>query len=294
MSGTHRAPSGHVGTVFAEIADRVFVARYPQWDLSVGLVVGDEAALVVDTRAGVAQAKALLADLRGVPELAGRPVAHVVNTHVHFDHTFGNAAFASAAIHAHANTVAAFDGHAAAIRAAMAAETSGSTQYGYTVADLADALASPLRAPDHPFAHGVSVQLGGREVVLRYGGRGHTDGDIAVEVIGAGVSFLGDLVEQSGPPSYGSDCWPLDWPMTLQWHRSQLPTGSLVVPGHGSVVDEAFMQGQLEQLQAVATVLRERVESGMPLARAVREPDPRLPWPIETMADAVQRAYAAR
>ena len=76
---------------FLEVADRVFVARYPQWDVNVGLVLGRDGAVVVDTRASDHQGVEVLDDIAGL----GRDirVSHVVNTHVHFDHTFGNVAF---------------------------------------------------------------------------------------------------------------------------------------------------------------------------------------------------------
>ena len=40
---------------FVEIADRVYVLRYPVFDVNVTLVVGDEAAVLVDTLSTPAQ-----------------------------------------------------------------------------------------------------------------------------------------------------------------------------------------------------------------------------------------------
>src|SRR5215207_167188 len=37
-------------TAWAELGDRCWVRRYPEWDLNVGIVVGSEGALVIDTR----------------------------------------------------------------------------------------------------------------------------------------------------------------------------------------------------------------------------------------------------
>src|SRR6187549_970378 len=81
---------------FVEVADRVFVARYPQWDVNVGLVLGRDGAVVIDTRASSLEGSAVLDDVRRL----GRDltVTHVVNTHVHFDHMFGNGAFADATV----------------------------------------------------------------------------------------------------------------------------------------------------------------------------------------------------
>ena len=75
---------------WTEIGDRVFVRRYAFYDQNIGVVLGDGAALVVDTRSTHAQGREILADLR---ELTPFPVTVVVDTHGHFDHAFGNRVF---------------------------------------------------------------------------------------------------------------------------------------------------------------------------------------------------------
>ena len=72
-----------------EVGDRVFVRRYAFLDQTIGAVLGRERVLVVDTRATTVQARELIGDLRQLTRLPWV----VVNTHVHFDHAFGNAAF---------------------------------------------------------------------------------------------------------------------------------------------------------------------------------------------------------
>ena len=118
---------------FVEVADRVFVARYPQWDVGVGLVLGRDGAVVVDTRASDREGREVLEDV----DRLGRDVEirHVVNTHVHFDHTFGNVAFESATVHAHGNVARTLDTHAEHIRAALRADPRGAPEFGYTEAD---------------------------------------------------------------------------------------------------------------------------------------------------------------
>ena len=60
MPPPRRKPSD---SPFVEVADRVFVARYPQWDVNVGLVVGSAGALVVDTRSSTVQGHEVVADV---------------------------------------------------------------------------------------------------------------------------------------------------------------------------------------------------------------------------------------
>ena len=60
-------------------------------------------------------------------------------------------------------------------------------------------------------------------------GRGHTNGDLVVRVPDADVVYAGDLVEESAPPAYGSDCFPLDWAGTLDLIVGMLTPTSVVV-----------------------------------------------------------------
>lgn len=76
--------------VWHEVGDRVYTRRYESYDLNVGLIVGAAAAVIIDTRESAAAASELAADVRSVTDLPWL----VVNTHAHFDHTFGNAELA--------------------------------------------------------------------------------------------------------------------------------------------------------------------------------------------------------
>jgi len=77
-------------STWVELGDRVFVRRYEFYDQNIGVVLGDRAALIIDTRSTHVQGREILADLR---MLTGDPVTVVVNSHGHFDHAFGNHVF---------------------------------------------------------------------------------------------------------------------------------------------------------------------------------------------------------
>ena len=91
---------------FSEVADRVWVARYPWFDVNVTVVAGSGGLLVVDTHSSSRAAREVVGDVR---RLGAGTVTGVVNTHEHFDHTFGNAVFLETfgAIPVHAHEVAA-------------------------------------------------------------------------------------------------------------------------------------------------------------------------------------------
>lgn len=275
---------------FVEVADLVFVARYRQWDVSVGLVVGRTDAVIVDTRASRTQGGDLLEDIRRLG--LGVEVTQVVNTHVHFDHTFGNVAFQDATVHAHDNVAAGLVSASAGIKELIRGDLQDAPEYGYTVADLREVLTTQVRGPDRTFADTATLDLGGRSVELVYAGRGHTDGDIAIRVSDAQVVFIGDLVEESAPPSFGDDSWPLDWPETLLRLTVDVSAEAVVVPGHGRRVDGTFVRRQCAEIDTVAALIRERHAGGMALADALREPDSRLPYPLEHLESAFARGYA--
>ena len=81
--------------MFDELADGVFRRHYDFLSLNVGVVIGDEGVLVIDSRESHEAAAELSADIR---TLTDQPVRWVVNTHAHWDHTFGNAMFPEAEI----------------------------------------------------------------------------------------------------------------------------------------------------------------------------------------------------
>jgi glyoxylase-like metal-dependent hydrolase (beta-lactamase superfamily II) len=274
---------------FVEVADRVFVARYRQWDVNVGLVLGRDGAVVIDTRASDVQGSHVLDDVRRL----GRDieVRHVVNTHVHFDHTFGNAAFEAATVHAHDNVGRTAPADAERIKAAFRADPGPGPEQGYTARDAAEVMATTVRGPDRTFGSNATIDLGDRVVTMTYAGRGHTDGDVAVLVPDTDAMFLGDLVEESAHPSFGEDCWPLEWADTLTSHLVQAADRTVVVPGHGRPVDGAFVAGQRDEIAAVAAVIRERRLGAGTLEEALRQPDARLPYPLGDLSAAIRRGW---
>ncbi len=260
-------------TGFVEVADGVFVRRHEALDLNCGLVVGDGACLVVDTRSDLGEAADLIAAVRRVTP---HPWT-VVNTHAHYDHCFGNAAFRPATVWGTRGCAAALLATGAAQRAARVAElhAAGDPDAAARVA------AAPIDPPDALVDDVARLDVGGREVVLHSLGRGHTDSDLVVEVEAGGdatVLFAGDLVEEGAPPAF-EDAFPAEWPATLG--RVHALARGPVVPGHGAVVDAAFVGAQREELLAVLAAVRSgRLDDG--------------PYDPATMALAAHRLGVAR
>jgi glyoxylase-like metal-dependent hydrolase (beta-lactamase superfamily II) len=275
-------------TEFSEVADRVWVARHPWFDVNVGLVAGEHGLVVVDTSASAALGEDVLAAVRRV---SASPLLAAVNTHAHFDHTFGNVALAAAGAElvAHEDAAVALPAHAEETKAEAA------TELGTPGADprLADLLATEVVVPTRTFSSALALDLGDRAVELVHPGRGHTAGDLVVRVGDADVLFAGDLVEESvarsGVPGFGPDCFPMDWPASLDLALSLVGDGTAVVPGHGSVVGTDFVHEQRAAIGVVAETIRDLAGRGVPLEDALGAAD--WPYPREDMADAVRRGY---
>ncbi|MHA6784749.1 MBL fold metallo-hydrolase [Pseudonocardia saturnea] len=222
-----------------EVGDGVLARRHAELDLTTGLVLGGDRALVIDTRGDARQGAELAAAVRAVTAL---PLL-VSITHAHFDHCFGTAAFLPCPVHAHPGCRAAIAATAGAQRAEWSAHyrREGDPATADALAGTDPPLPDTL-LPD-PGAPAV-LDLGGRRVELRHPGRGHTDHDLVVRV--DEVLFAGDLVEQGAPPSIGPDSVPGEWPATLDALLALAPR--IVVPGHGDPVDAAFVAAQRDEL----------------------------------------------
>jgi glyoxylase-like metal-dependent hydrolase (beta-lactamase superfamily II) len=267
---------------FTEVADDVWVARYEWFDVNVSVVRGSSGLLVVDTHASAQAAREVVEDVRALG--AGEVVA-VVNTHEHFDHTFGNGAFRAAygAVPVHAHEVAAANTVASGERyKALFSDESDDPRL--------DAMrATEIVAADKTFSSAVALDLGDRLVELVHPGRGHTAGDLVVRIPDADAVLAGDLVEESGPANLGDDSWPMEWPLALDIVLGLLTSSSVVVPGHGAPVDREFVEEQRNTIGIVAETIRDLATRGVPVTQALAAAE--WPYPREHLAAAVRRGY---
>ncbi len=257
--------------MFDELGDGVFRRRYESLDTNIGVVVGESGILVVDTRASHVEADELLAELKMLSPL---PVRWVIDTHWHWDHTFGNARFPGAEIWGHD-----------LCRQAMLER--GDSMKDDAAAWLPDRRAEldavVITPPGSVFTDTRTIDLGLMKVTMSYHGLGHTDADIAITVDGTGVLFAGDLLEEGAPPIF-DDGFPLSWPSTLE---SILDDGDdVIVPGHGDVMDQAVARAQLAEIEEVAGIARRCILDGLPVEEGSRIG----PYPAEYMTPALNRA----
>ena len=228
---------------WSPVGEGVFQRRYDPLDVTVGAIVGDDGVVVVDTRGNPAEAEEILRD---VPEAFGLPVVAAVNTHAHYDHTFGNQAFAArgVAIYGHRRLPAHFTAYESP--RLLAVQRDPGIEPDKEWAEVR------LTPPSILVDSAIRIQPAGRAIDLIPLSPGHTDTDLAVLVPDARVWFLGDVIEESGPPMFGSGSYPIGWPGALRALLAQILPTDAVVPGHGSPVTRGFVEDQVARLQVVA------------------------------------------
>ncbi|MEV4118367.1 MBL fold metallo-hydrolase [Micromonospora sp. NPDC049645] len=269
-----------MNAAFVEVADRVHVLVEPLLRVNVTLVVGDDEALLVDTLSSAAQASALAAAVRAVTD---RPLT-VVNTHHHYDHCFGNAVLAGdppRPVYAHELAATALREEPERLRREAYEELRA--EHPMLAAELAD---TPLLAPTHTVHVETALDLGGRRVLLRHPGRGHTEADLVVHVPDADVLVAGDLVEQSGPPAF-EDSYPLQWPDAVADLLRLTTARTVVIPGHGDPVDVDFVRAQHADLAKLAWLIRAAHTGSAPPERVAAE----APFGARPALVAAHRAY---
>lgn len=250
-----------------EVAAGTYVCVAEPATVTLGLVVGSEGALIIDTGSTPAQGRALRASVTSVTSV---PVVAAVATHWHFDHLHGLAAFADLVTIGHESLLERLE----------------------TVRAAADAppYAAELTAPNRAIAVAMALDLGGRRVEIAHLGGGHTDGDLVVVVADADVLFTGDLIESAGPPWFGDDSVPHEWPSTLDGVIGLMTARTIAIPGHGPEVDREFVFNARGEIAAVSGEIRHLVETGVSQVDAYAAGT--WPFPLAHLEAGIARGYA--
>jgi glyoxylase-like metal-dependent hydrolase (beta-lactamase superfamily II) len=213
--------------------------------VNLGLVVGAERALVVDTGAGPRSAQRQLDAVRLITDL---PLI-AVNTHHHYDHALGNDAFALAGVTevwGHPAAIAALNGDGERLRAEITDEDEEPQMR------RAEGPGTRIIPPTHAVTDGLQeLDLGDHQVTLTHLGRAHTAGDILVS--SGTVVFAGDVVEQGNSPQF-ADSYPREWLKVLGKIIALDEIHEHVVPGHGQVMSPDLVRGHYHRLDQAIRV----------------------------------------
>jgi len=213
---------------------------------NMGLLVGDDYVAMIDD--GLAPiAPSLLAF---VSETAGRPINFMINTHVHGDHTGGNAHFAEngTVVFAHHN-----------IRKRLLEDSGPAGGDG--------------GLPVVTFGDGVTFHLNGIEAQVFHIPRAHTDGDAAIFFPEVNVIHTGDLMFHKLFPfidldNGGSVAGYIDGQQTLV---SLANDDTIIIPGHGELASRADLQRSLMMLTDSQARVKLLVDQGKTIDEILQE-----------------------
>jgi cyclase len=249
---------------------------------NITLQIGNDGVLIVDT--GLAQ----MSDqaLAAIRKFTDKPIHYILNTHVHPDHTGGNEAFGKAG-----NTITGGD---------VADDIRGLEKGAAIIAHqtVLDRLSAPDgKQPAAPFvALPTDVYRGKQKdlyfndepVVLLHQPAAHTDGDSLVFFRGSDVISTGDIFVTTGYPVIDLDRGgsiqgiidALNRIIDITVPAALQEGGTLVIPGHGRICDEADVVEYRDMVTIIRDRIAEMLRRGMTLeqvkaARPTEDYDPR-------------------
>jgi quinoprotein relay system zinc metallohydrolase 2 len=253
------------GLEVSEVAPGVFVhqGRYevqsPQnrGDMAnASFVVGNDAVAVIDTLGSAVAGRELRAAIRAV---TNKPIRYVINTHMHPDHVFGNAAFKED------NPV--FVGH---YKLARGLGTRADRYLAINKQMLGeDAFAGiEIIPPTVAVENSLSLDLGGRTLVLEPQQTAHTDNDLTITDTATDTLFLGDLLFSVHVPTLDGSI--RGWQALLE--RLASKQAARVIPGHGPHAMELpeALEPEQRYLAAIAGDVRRLIKEGKTLEDAVK------------------------
>ncbi len=209
------------------------------------VVQGDDAAILIDTKVmGAGE------DLRTLARDAGSPLAAVINTHHHADHTGGNAAFTSdLPVYAHPSA-------APRVRRQVAGRGENPAPY----------------LPNRDAMERQDLDVAGVRMLLTHPGNAHTDNDVWVRFPEKNLIHTGDLVFHKLHPfvDADADASTTGWIAACTRILEACNADTIVVPGHGEITDRAGVARQIEYFKAVREAVGEIVDAGGPKAAVAR------------------------
>lgn len=259
------------------------------FDPNVGLIVGDDFCLVIDTRATPRMAREFIADIRAITD---KPVRHIFLTHYHAVRVLGASAYEGAQIVASRDTLEMI-------------RTTGQFDFEVEVRRFPRLFKGVeeipgLTIPHVTFDREMSFWFSGREVRLRAAGRGHTAGDSICWLPEERVLFTGDLLEQRATP-YTGEGFLSDWITRLD--ELAALDAEVAMPGRGAALTgRKAVQASIADMKGFLVALRDIVGSSVEqkldlvatYKRAVAELKPRYgDWAIfgHALPFDVARAY---
>lgn len=220
---------------------------------NIAAIIGNEAVAIVDTGGSLAWGNRLRSAIRSLTAL---PIRYLINSHVHPDHIFGNAAFDS-------------DGPEIWGHYKLPESLAARGQfYLDQVKELLGSKAAGTRvvAPARLVNGTQELDLGGRILRLTSHPTAHTDNDLTVFDLATRTLIASDLLFMERLPAIDGSL--SGWLSVIDELRN-IPADR-VVPGHGpvSALWPAALEPQDRYLRLLRAELREMISAGIPMEKA--------------------------
>jgi glyoxylase-like metal-dependent hydrolase (beta-lactamase superfamily II) len=226
-------------------------------DPNTGIVVGDDAVMVIDTQATPVMAQDVI---RRIREVTAKPIRYVVLSHYHAVRVLGASGYKPEHVIASRDT---YD-----LIVERGAQDMQSEIERFPRLFRAVESVPGLTWPTLVFEGSMTLWLGKLRVDILQLGRGHTKGDTVVWLPQDKVLFSGDLVEFGATP-YTGDAYLKDWPATLD--RVAALGAEKLVPGRGaSLTTPADVKAGLDGTRAFITAMFESVRRGAAAGKDLR------------------------
>jgi glyoxylase-like metal-dependent hydrolase (beta-lactamase superfamily II) len=204
---------------FDKLSDHAY-AYTAEGDPNTGIVVGDDAVMVIDTQATPVMAQDVI---RRIREVTDKPIRYVLLSHYHAVRVLGASGYGPEHIIASRDT---YDLIVERGEADMKSEIERFPRLFRAVESVPG-----LTWPTLVFEKRLTLWLGKLQVEILQLGRGHTKGDTVAWLPQERILFSGDLVEYDATP-YTGDAYLTDWPATLDAIAALGP--DKLVPGRGA------------------------------------------------------------
>jgi len=242
---------------FVQLGENAY-AYTAEGDPNTGVIIGENAVMVIDAQATPVMAQDVIRRIRTVTD---KPIQYVVLSHYHAVRVLGASAYRPEHIVASRDT---YELIVERGEADMKSEIERFPRLFQSVESIPG-----LTWPTLVFKDELTVWMGKREVKILQLGRGHTRGDTVVWLPQEKILFSGDLVEYGAAP-YTGDAYLRDWPKTLDRLRA---LGALkLVPGRGeALVTPAQVEAGLAGTQDFITQLFESVRAGASAGKPLKD-----------------------
>ena len=241
---------------FTKLSDNAY-AYTAEGDPNTGVIIGDDAVMVIDTQATPVMAQDVI---RRIREVTDKPIKYVVMSHYHAVRVLGASAYQAQHIIASQDT--------RDLIVERGAQDMKSEIERFPRLFQAVETIPGLTWPTITFKGEMTLWLGSLEVKLMQVGRGHTKGDTIAWLPQQKILFSGDLVEFDATP-YAGDAYFNDWPQTLD--NLAAMNASALVPGRGAALTTpAMVQAGLAGTRSFVSDLYANVKAGAAAGKDLR------------------------